>query len=69
MELESHFDFLAPDDIHIKGTRIGIETLLYEYLHRSHSPEAITARYPSVTLEQVYATVSGVRYLLDENVW
>ena len=68
MELESHFDFLAPDDIPIKGTRLGIETLLYEYLHRSHSPEAIAARYPSVTLEQVYATVSGVRYLLDENV-
>jgi hypothetical protein len=33
IELESHFDFLAPDDIPIKGTRIGIETLLYEYLH------------------------------------
>lgn len=58
MELESYFDFLAPDDIRIKGTRIGIETILYEYLHRSQSPEAIAARYPSVTLEQVYATIT-----------
>jgi hypothetical protein len=33
MELESYFDFLAPDDIRIKGTRIGIETVLYEYIH------------------------------------
>ena len=53
MELESYFDFLAPDDIRIKGTRIGIETILYAYLHRAQSPEDIAARYHSVTLEQV----------------
>ena len=58
MELESYFDFLAPDDIRVKGTRIGIETILYEYIHRSQSPEAIAARYPSLTLEQVYATIT-----------
>jgi len=58
MELESYFDFLAPDDIRVKGTRIGIETILYEYIHRSQSPEAIVARYPSLTLEQVHATIT-----------
>ena len=58
MELESYFDFLAPDDIRIKETRIGIETILYDYLHRGQSPEDIAARYPSVTLEQVYATIT-----------
>lgn len=58
MELESYFDFLAPDDIRLKGTRIGIETILYDYIHRSQSPEAIAARYPSLTLEQVYATIT-----------
>ena len=58
MELESYFDFLAPDDIRVKGTRIGIETILYEYIHRSQFPEAIVARYPSLTLEQVYATIT-----------
>ena len=58
MELESYFDFLAPDDIRVKGTRIGIETILYEYIHRSQSPEVIAARYPSLTLEQVYATIT-----------
>ena len=26
MQLEDYFDFLAPDDIRIKGHRIGIET-------------------------------------------
>ena len=58
MELETYFDFLAPDDIRVKGTRIGIESILYDYIHRGQSPEAIAARYPSLTLEQVYATIT-----------
>ena len=32
MQLEDYFDFLTPDDIRIKGTRIGIETVLEDYL-------------------------------------
>jgi hypothetical protein len=32
--------------------------VLYEYIHRSQSPEAIAARYPSLTIEQVYATIT-----------
>jgi uncharacterized protein (DUF433 family) len=58
MELESYFDFLAADDIRVKGTRIGIETILYDYIHRGQSPEAIAVCYPSLTLEQVYATIT-----------
>ena len=57
MQLEDYFLFLAPDDIRINGTRIGIESVLYEYIHRSQSPEAIAARFSSVSLEQVYATI------------
>lgn len=57
MELEEYFDFLGPDDIRIKGTRVGIETVLYDFIHRRRSPEEIAASYPTVTLEQVYATV------------
>jgi uncharacterized protein (DUF433 family) len=57
MDLNDYFDFLAADDIRIKGTRIGIESVLYEYIHRSQTPEAIAGEFPSVTLEQVYATV------------
>jgi len=58
MQLEEYFDFLAPDDIRIKGTRVGIETVLYDYIHRSRSPEDIVTSYPSLTLEQVYATIT-----------
>lgn len=57
MQLEDYFDFLAEDDIRLKGTRVGIETILYEYIHREQSPETIASTYTSLTLEQVYATI------------
>ncbi len=57
MQLEGYFDFQRPDDIRIRGTRIGIESILTEYLHNGRTPEEITARFPTVTLEQVYATI------------
>lgn len=57
MQLEEYFDFIGPDDIRIKGTRVGIETVLDDYLS-GISPEEIAARYRTLTLEQVYATVT-----------
>lgn len=57
MQLEDYFDFLAPDDIRIKGHRIGIETVLYEFIHRGRTPDQIAAEYPSLTLEEIYATI------------
>ncbi len=57
MQLEDYFDFQRPDDIRLKGTRVGIETVLYDFIHRSRTPEEISQSYPSLTLEQVYATI------------
>ncbi len=57
MQLEDYFDFQRPDDIRLKGTRVGIETILYDFIHRCRTPEEIAQSYPSVTLEQVYATI------------
>ena len=57
MQIEEYFNFLAEDDIRIKGTRIGIETVLDEYIHSGKTAEAIADRYHTVTLEQVYATI------------
>lgn len=57
MQLEDYFDFQRPDDIRLKGTRVGIETILYDFIHRKRTPEEIAQSYPSVTLEQVYATI------------
>ncbi|MBS1253701.1 MAG: hypothetical protein MAG451_02754 [Anaerolineales bacterium] len=64
MKLEDYFNFLAPNDIRIKGTRIGIETILYDFIHRSQTPEEIANTYPSLSLEQVYATI--LYYLHDK---
>jgi uncharacterized protein (DUF433 family) len=57
MLLEDYFDFQRPDDIRVKGTRIGIETILYDFIHRARTPEEIAQTYLSLTLEQVYATI------------
>jgi hypothetical protein len=37
MQLEDYFNFLAPDDIRLKGTRIGIETILWDSLERGRT--------------------------------
>ncbi len=58
MQLEEYFDFLAPDDIRVKGTRIGIETILFDYLELGLFAEQIATRYPTLSLEQVYATLT-----------
>lgn len=57
MQIEDYFNFLGPDDIRLKGTRVGIETILYDHIHRARTPEEIVAAYPPLTLEQVYATI------------
>lgn len=57
MDLEGYFEFLEEDDIRVKGTRIGIETILDDYFE-GISPEEIAARYRSLSLEQVYATIT-----------
>ena len=57
MQPDDYFDFLAPDDIRIKGHRIGIESVLYEYIFREQPPDAIVHRFPSLSLEQIYATI------------
>ena len=49
--------FLAEDDIRVRGTRVGIETILYEYIYNSKTPVVIADRYYTLTLEQVYATI------------
>lgn len=58
MRLEDYFDVLAENDIRISGTRVGIETVLYDFIHRCQAPETIAQTYPTITLEQVYATIT-----------
>jgi uncharacterized protein (DUF433 family) len=77
MKLEDYFNFLESDDIRLKGTRIGIEHILYQYIYRSQTPEEIAERFRTVTLEQVYATIlyylhnheQVKKYLADWLAW
>ncbi len=57
MQLEDYFNFLAPNDIRLKGSRIGIESILYQYIHRGQTAEQIAERFRTLALEQVYATI------------
>lgn len=57
MQLEEYFNFLTSDDIRLKNSRIGIESILYEYIYRSQSPEQIAKLYSNLTLDQVYGTI------------
>ncbi len=57
MQLEDYFDFLSPDDIRIKGHRVGIDDVLYYYLE-GYAPEEIATHLPTLSLEQIYATIT-----------
>ncbi|MCU0544133.1 MAG: DUF433 domain-containing protein [Oscillatoriaceae cyanobacterium Prado104] len=57
MQLEDYFEFLRPDDIRVKGTRVGIETILYDFIYKKRTPEEIAQSYRTLNLEQVYATI------------
>jgi len=57
MQLEDYFDFLASGDIRIRGHRIGIEDVLYEYIYNEMTPADLAARFPSLSLEEIYAAL------------
>ena len=57
MNLEDYFTFVSEDDIRIAGTRVGIETVVRDY-QEGAGPEEIVLRYPTLSLEQVHATIT-----------
>ncbi|MGB3509895.1 MAG: DUF433 domain-containing protein [Microcoleaceae cyanobacterium] len=57
MQLEQYVEFIGQNDIRLKGTRVGIETILYEYIYCHQSLEEISQVYTNLTREQMYATI------------
>jgi uncharacterized protein (DUF433 family) len=57
MRLEDYFEFLEPDEIRIKGHRVGIESILHKYL-AGQPVEEITRQYDSLRAVDVYATIT-----------
>lgn len=68
MHIEDYFDFVSADEIRLRGTRVGIEAVLSEYL-AGGLPEEIVLNYPPLTLEQVHAVITyylGHRSVVDQ---
>lgn len=57
MLLEDYFDFLSENEIRLKGHRIGIEDVLYEYIYNELTPAELAERFPTLSAEQIYATI------------
>jgi uncharacterized protein (DUF433 family) len=57
MQLEEYFEFRGEDEIRIRGTRVGLEIVLAEYLS-GRTPEEIALNYPALTLEQIHASIT-----------
>ncbi|MFN0112002.1 MAG: DUF433 domain-containing protein [Blastocatellia bacterium] len=57
MLLEDYFDFLSPNEIRLKGHRIGIEDVLYEHIYNDLTPVELAERFPMLSAEQIYATI------------
>lgn len=63
VELENMFEFINPTAIRIKGTRVGIEIVIEQFL-KGADPREIQRLYPNLTLEQIYVTITY--YLLNK---
>ncbi len=57
MELKDYLEFLDPLDIRIKGTRIGLDDVVYAF-RQGWTPDEIVMHYRSLTLEQVYGAIT-----------
>jgi hypothetical protein len=62
-QLEDYFEFSGPNPIRIKGHRVGTN-LIIEDFKSGKSPEEIGAEFPTIRLEDVYATITY--YLLNQ---
>jgi uncharacterized protein (DUF433 family) len=64
MQLEDYFDFTDPDAIRIKGHRIWIEDVLYEYVYRHLTVEQLAERFDTLSLDKIHATI--LYYLVNQ---
>jgi uncharacterized protein (DUF433 family) len=57
MRLEDYFEFLEPNDIRIKGHRVGIESILWKYL-AGEPAEEIARQYDTLRPVDIYAAIT-----------
>jgi len=57
MQLEDYFEFVAVDNIQLKGHRIGIEDVL-KYYRQGYSPQEILQELPTLNFRIIPETVN-----------
>jgi uncharacterized protein (DUF433 family) len=57
MQQQSRSLYMMASQMLIIELRVGIESILYEYIYQEQTPEALAAHFPTLTLEQIYATI------------
>ncbi|MDA2909502.1 DUF433 domain-containing protein [Nitrospiraceae bacterium AH_259_D15_M11_P09] len=57
MVVEEYIEFVSERAIRVKGTRIGIETIVRDY-QMGATPDEVILRYPTLSLLQVYAVLT-----------
>ena len=65
LNIRDIFEFISPNAIRIKGTRIGIEIVIERFLD-GESPEEIRRHHPHLTPLQIYGSITY--YLLNKEV-
>lgn len=56
-EPESYLAFVGPDEIRIKGHRIGIESVLIAHLEEGMTVDQLRARFPTLAPEEIEAVL------------
>ncbi|MFN8491060.1 MAG: DUF433 domain-containing protein [Caldilineaceae bacterium] len=57
IDVAQYLDIQAPDDIRIKGRRIGLEHIIYAY-NEGYSPEQIANKFPGLDLKIIYTLIA-----------
>jgi uncharacterized protein (DUF433 family) len=58
---EEYLDFVAPDEIRIKGHRIGIEHVLFAHLDQGVRPEALGSLFPTLSRAELDGVLAYYR--------
>lgn len=65
LQVAALLDILAPDDVRIRGHRLGIEHLVFAF-NRGESAEEIVQRFPGLDLRTVYTLLAYYLTYHDE---
>ena len=65
MTFDDIFDIISENEIRLQGHRFGIEDVLF-YFVDGYSPEEIQTQLPTLSLKEIYATITYYLYNFTE---